>query len=75
MRLSSQPTPAAPGPYVSQCSERCAVCVSANRARPASSPAKRTSTQLTSPPNSQVSARWDGRSHAVITPPALPSNW
>ena len=74
-RPISQPMPVAPGPYSSQCGERRAVWVRVRRARPAPSSETRTSTQLTSPPNSQVRAKCDRRSQAVIEPPALPSNW
>ena len=45
----------------------------AQRRRASSSPLSVTSTQLTSPPNSQVSARWAGGSQAVTVPLALPS--
>src|SRR5690606_32632799 len=72
----SQPTPAAPGPYVGQLSSSTwATCSSSKRVPPAGSGDNRTSIQLTSPPNSQVAPKLFGGSQRSIVPSALPCSW
>lgn len=74
MKLRSQPTPTAPGPNWSQCGLRWATCSSSRRV-PLPSGVSVTVTQLTAPPNSQVSATCRFGSQVVMVPPALPSTW
>src|SRR5690606_2263598 len=72
----SQPTPTAPGPKRSQnssdLSSSGAIWRSVRRVLSSPASASSTSTQLIPPPNSQVSAKLLGGSHAVTVPPALP---
>ena len=82
-RPPSQPTPVAPGPKVSHISAGTSatrlVCSSSKLVRSPSTSPRRTVSHDTEPMASQVAensaAPADGGSQAVISPPALPSNW
>src|SRR5262245_32076134 len=75
-RPSSQPTPTAPGPNLSQWSPTGGWTCSSVRCVPPDLVAARAIwTQLTPPPNSHVSENDFGGSQAVIVPPALPLTW
>src|SRR5690606_37608280 len=74
-RPSSQPTPTAPGPNLSQCGEIGQRCSSVRCAPPDFVGCSMMLIQLTAPPNSHVAEKDVGGAHDVIVPLALFLTW